>query len=132
MLLQRATVRNVSRALREIKALEWEGDYQPMARQALKEIMEKRLEQEMAEFIGLQPYERDCDRSDYRNGRFLRHRLTEMGDLELLVPRTRKGGFQPRLLKRYARRKRSIDKVMLACFCLGLSTRDALVYDLTR
>lgn len=48
-----------------------------------------------------------------------------MGDLELLVPRSRKGGFQPKLLKRYARRVRSIDKVMLACFCLGLSTRKA-------
>lgn len=125
MLLQRATVRNVSRALREIKAFEWEGDYKPMARQALKEIMEKRLEEEMAEFLGLQPYERGCDRPDYRNGRYLRHLLTEMGDLELLVPRARKGGFQPRLLKRYARRERSIDKVMLACFCLGLSTRKA-------
>ncbi len=44
MLLQRATVRNVSRALREIKVFEWEGDYKPMARQTLKEIMEKSLE----------------------------------------------------------------------------------------
>ncbi len=44
MLLQRATVRNVSRALREIKVFEWKGDYKPMARQALKEIMEKSLE----------------------------------------------------------------------------------------
>lgn len=48
-----------------------------------------------------------------------------MGDLELLVPRSRKRGFQPKLLQRYARRVRSIDKVMLACFCLGLSTRKA-------
>jgi hypothetical protein len=38
MLLQRATVRNVSRALREIKAIEWEGDFKPMARQALKSL----------------------------------------------------------------------------------------------
>lgn len=30
MLLQQATVRNVSRALREIKAFEGEGDYKPM------------------------------------------------------------------------------------------------------
>lgn len=62
MLLQQATVRNVSRALREIKAFEWEGDYKPMVRQALKEIMEKSLEKEMVEFLGLKPYERDCDR----------------------------------------------------------------------
>jgi putative transposase len=34
-------------------------------------------------------------------------------------------GFQPKLLERYARRHRSIDEVLLACFCLGLSTRKA-------
>ncbi len=111
--------------MREIKAFEWEGDYKPMARRALKEILEKHLEEEMSEFLGLHPYEHACDRTDYRNGHYIRHLLTEMGDLELLVPRSRKGGFRPRLIKRYARRHPSIDKVMLACFCLGLSTRKA-------
>ena len=49
----------------------------------------------------------------------------EMGDLELLVPRSRKGKFPTQLFERYARRCRSVDKVLLACFCLGLSTRKA-------
>jgi transposase-like protein len=48
-----------------------------------------------------------------------------MGDLELLVPRSRQGGFPTKLFKRYARRCGSIDRVLLACFCLGLSTRKA-------
>lgn len=125
MELNVATARNVSRALKEIKAFEWEGDFKPMARHALKEILEKQMEAEMSEFLGLEPYDHAPDRLDYRNGHYLRHLLTEMGDLELLVPRTRKGGFQPQLLERYARRHRSIDEVLLACFCLGLSTRKA-------
>ena len=125
MQLNVATVRNVNRALREIKAFEWEGDFKPMARQALKQILEGRMEEEMAEFLGLKRYDHAEDRPDYRNGHYVRHLLTEMGDLELLVPRTRKGGFQPRLLERYARRHHSIDEVLLACFCLGLSTRKA-------
>ncbi len=70
MLLYQATVRNVSRAFREIKAFEWEGDYRPMARQVLKETLEKRLEEEMSEFLGLYPYEHACDRTDYRNGHY--------------------------------------------------------------
>ena len=53
MLLEQATVRNVSRAIKEINAFEWEGDYKPVARQALKELMEKRLEEEMAEYLGV-------------------------------------------------------------------------------
>jgi len=125
MLLEQATTRNVSRALKEINAFEWEGDFKPLARQGLKQLLEKRLEEEMAEYLGVSRYERAADRPDYRNGHYVRHLLTEMGDLELLVPRRRKGGFPSKLIERYARRCRSIDRVLLACFCLGLSTRKA-------
>ena len=120
-----ATVRNVNRALKEIKAFEWEGDFKPMARQALKDLLETRLEDEMTEFLGFDRYDHAPDRLDYRNGHYIRHLLTEMGDLELLIPRTRKGGFHSSLVERYARRPRSVDQVLLACFCLGLSTRKA-------
>jgi transposase-like protein len=77
MLLEPATSRNVSRAIREINAFEWKGDVKPMGRQALK---------------------------------------------DLLVGTER---FPTKLFERYARRCRSVDKVLLACFCLGLSTRKA-------
>jgi putative transposase len=125
MLLEQATPRNVSRALNEINAFEWEGDFKPMARQALKELLEKRLEEEMAQYLGVSRYEHWSERHDYRNGHYVRHLLTEIGDLELLVPRSRKGKFPAKLFARYARRCRSVDKVLLACFCLGLSTRKA-------
>ena len=125
MLLEPATSRTVARALREINAFEWEGDFKPLARQALKEMVEKRLEEEMTEYVGLARYEHGVDRADYRNGSYVRHLLTEMGDLEVVVPRSRKGGFPSKLIARYARRCRSVDQVLLACFCLGLSTRKA-------
>jgi putative transposase len=125
MLLEPATCRNVSRALSEINAFEWEGDFKPMARHALKELVDKRLEEEMTEYVGLARYEHGADRVDYRNGYYVRHLLTEMGDIEVLVPRSRKGGFPSKLFGRYARRCRSVDQVLLACFCLGLSTRKA-------
>lgn len=125
MLLESATPRTVSRAMEEINAFEWEGDITPMARKALKELLEKRLEEEMSEYLGVARYEHGNDRHDYRNGHYTRHLLTEMGDLEVLVPRSRRGKFPTRLFERYARRCRSVDRVLLACFCLGLSTRKA-------
>src|SRR5919112_332756 len=125
MLLDQATSRNVSRALNEINGFDWEGDFKPMALQVLKDLVQKQLEEEMAEYLELSRYEHALDRPDYRNGYYVRHLLTEMSDLELLVPRSRKGGFPTKLFERYARRCRSIDRVLLACFCLGLSTRKA-------
>ena len=101
MLLDQATSRNVSRALNEINGFDWEGDFKPMALQVLKDLVQKQLEEDMAEYLGLSRYERALDRPDYRNGHYVRHLLTEMGDLELLVPRSRKGGFPTKLFERY-------------------------------
>src|SRR6476661_1868673 len=97
MLLDQATPRNVSRAIEEINAFDWEGDFKPMARRALKELLENRLDQEMTQYLGMSRYERGTDRHDYRNGHYVRHLLTEMGDLDLLVPRSRKGKFPSKL-----------------------------------
>ena len=52
MLLRRATVRNVSRALREINAFEREGDYRPAAREALRGLLEGELKAEVNEQVG--------------------------------------------------------------------------------
>jgi hypothetical protein len=57
MLLEQATPANVARALQEINAFEWEGDFKATAPQALKQLFEDRLEQEMAEYLGLSRYE---------------------------------------------------------------------------
>ena len=42
--LWKATVRNVNRALKEINAFEWEGDYRAEAASRLKELLEERMD----------------------------------------------------------------------------------------
>jgi putative transposase len=62
------------------------------------------------------------DAPDRRNGHYTRHLLTTLGDIELCVPRTRR--YSPSgVLRAYARREAEIDRVILAGFVLGLSTR---------
>jgi transposase-like protein len=73
-----------------------EEDFKPMARQVLKDLVQKQLEEEMAEYLGLSRYEHALDRPDYRNGYYVRHLLTEMGDLELLVPCLRRRIQRPK------------------------------------
>jgi transposase-like protein len=51
-----------------------------------------------------------------------RHLLTELGDIELDVPRTRRYS-STEVVRAYAGRTREIDWVILAGFVLGLSTR---------
>ncbi len=61
--------------------------------------------------------------SDRRNGSFCSHLLTEVGDLELRIPRA--SHFSGRaVLKRFARRPVSVERTILLCFLLRLSTRE--------
>jgi putative transposase len=123
-LLWRATVRNVNRALKEINAFEWEGDYRAEARSRLKELLEEKMDEELEQYLGRAKHERigEGDAEDYRNGSYLRHFLTEIGDLILRIRRTRKG-FISKVLEAYQRRSRSVDQLIMACFVLGMSTR---------
>ena len=88
----KATVRNVNRALKEINAFEWEGDYRPAAREALKRILEDEVDRELGQYLGRGRYDRRGEGvwGDYRNGSRIRHVLTELGDLMVWMPRTRK------------------------------------------
>ena len=119
-----ATVRNVKRALREVNAFEWEGEYRFETRNKLKELLEERMTSEVEHYLGRERYERrgSGDQQDYRNGRRPRHFLTELGDLILGIPRTRKG-YVSKVLEAYKRRSRSVDQLIMACFVLGMSTR---------
>ncbi len=122
--LWKATARNVNRALKEINAFEWEGDYRAEARNRLKEFLEEKMDGELEQYLGRVKNERrgQADPEDYRNGSYLRHLLTEIGDLILQVPRSRKG-FLSKVLEAYKRRSRSVDQLIMACFVLGMSTR---------
>jgi len=50
--LWKATVRNVNRALKEVNAFEWEGDYRPEAAKRLREILEERMDEELEQYLG--------------------------------------------------------------------------------
>jgi len=119
-----ATITSLPMAFEIVKAmqaegLDWGEGYRPLGRQALQEI----IEDQMAAAVDrhLDQLEAD-DAADRRNGYYRRHLLTELGDIELNVPRTRR--YSPvEVLRAYARRTPEIDRLILASFVLGLSTR---------
>jgi len=82
----------VNRALKEINAFEWEGDYRAEAKNRLKELLEEKMGAELEQYLGR------ANMSGARrgigkiigNGSYFRHLLTEIGDLILRIPRSRK------------------------------------------
>lgn len=119
-----ATIESLPLALEIVKemqceGLDWGEGYRPLGRQALAAIIEGRMDE--AVDIWLDSLD-GCAMRDRRNGHYPRRLLTELGDMELQVPRTRHFSAC-RVVRAYARRSAEIDRVILAGFVLGLSTR---------
>ena len=96
-----------------------DSDYRKAGRRSLENILEDRMQERINYYLDEMARLGETDR---RNGYFSRHLLTELGDIELNIPRTRR--FSPvSILKAYARRAHQIDRMILACFVLGISTR---------
>lgn len=124
-MLPQATITSLPKAFQIVKEMnaanesEWDGDYRVSARQALKDILEGRMRDAVTTHI------KDAkDRGEYdrRNGHYSRNLMTELGAIELCVPRTRSFNSTG-VIRAYARRAKHVDEMILACFLLGLSTR---------
>lgn len=117
-------IKNLPEALRVVKEMklasdEWTGEYRDAARHTIAAVLKEQMEEQIAGHLAWVFQKGIPDR---RNGSYLRHVLTELGNVILAIPRTRR--FIPHgILAAYARRTREIDHLILACFLLGLSTR---------
>jgi putative transposase len=116
-------IRSLPQAFRIIKEMnlfgDGDSDYRSSARESLRGILEDRMRDRIdrhLEGVGLR------DEEDRRNGYFSRHLLTEIGDVSLSVPRTRTMSGVG-VIQAYSRRAVQVDRMILSCFVLGLSTR---------
>jgi transposase-like protein len=121
---QSATIKSLPAAFAMMKAMqvedvEWGEDYRQATRQALAEVLEGRMDAlidaHLERMAGL-------GQADRRNGCYTRWLLTELGAVELAVPRTRTFSAL-KVVRAYARRAKDVDRMILGCFLLGLSTR---------
>jgi putative transposase len=120
---QVAAVRSVKQAVRMLKSMdvqapEWDS-LRGLSREAVRQVIEQRMQERVGNRLQALAASGLADR---RNGSYRRGLLHELGALELRVPRTRTFSAAE-VLGRYARRVPQLDRVILAGFLLGLSTR---------
>lgn len=97
-----------------------------MFRDVLQEIMEAELEAELG-------YEKQERRSgdakspmskNYRNGYSKKTVKTQLGEVEIAVPRDRKGEYEPQIISKYSRNADGMEEKILSLYAAGLSIRD--------
>jgi putative transposase len=88
-----------------------------------KTVLETALESELTDHLGYEkhdPVGRNGGNS--RNGARSKTVITEVGPVELDVPRDREGTFEPRIVPKRARRLGGVDELVISLVAKGLTT----------
>src|SRR5581483_3426776 len=88
-----------------------------------KTVLETALEAELDEHLGYPKHAVEGrNRGNSRNGTRSKTVLTEVGEVELEVPRDRDGSFEPKIVRKRQRRMSGVDELVISLAAKGLTT----------
>ena len=101
-------------------------DIQNLFRETIAEFMENGLETEMDESLGYGKYDyKNKDTDNSRNGHSKKNLRTSFGEVEVSVPRDRKGEFDPQLIKKNQTSiSQDIEEKIFSMYAKGMTTSD--------
>lgn len=105
-----------------LEAIRAGGDLD-VIREGVELVLQALIEAEATEVIGAGPHERSAERKNQRNGGRSRLLSTKAGDVELRIPKLRRGSFFPSVLERRRRIDRALFAVVMEAYVKGVSTR---------
>lgn len=97
-----------------------------MFRDVLQQVMESELETE----LGYEKSQRTSDSAveneprNYRNGYSKKTVKTQLGEIDIKVPRDRNGSFEPQIIGKYDRNADGMEEKILSLYACGMSQRD--------
>ena len=92
----------------------------------LQQVMESELELE----LGYEKNKRDSHpveealSKNYRNGFSKKTVKTQLGEVEVKIPRDRNGSYEPKILEKYSRNADGMENKILSLYACGMSQRD--------
>ena len=95
-------------------------------RDAIQQVMES----ELAVELGYEKSERMSDSEsailskNYRNGYSKKTVKTQLGEIEVKVPRDRNGEYEPKIIGKYSRNADGMEEKILSLYACGMSQRD--------
>ncbi len=92
-----------------------------------KRVPETALEAEMTEHLGYEKHAVSTS-ENARNGTRSKTVLTEVGPVQIEVPRDRDGSFDPKIVKKRQRRLTGVDEIVLSLAARGLTTGEVAAH----
>jgi NAD(P)-dependent dehydrogenase (short-subunit alcohol dehydrogenase family) len=109
----------VSRAQADGLQLTGEGG---LLQQLTKRLLESALDDEMTGHVGYDKHDAaGKNGGNSRNGKRSKTVLTDVGPVEIEVPRDREGSFEPQIVKKRQRRLSGVDEMVLSLSAKGLT-----------
>ena len=101
-------------------------DVNSIMRDMMSIILEGSLDAEMDEELGYSKYDyRNKDTENSRNGYSKKTMHTSYGDMDINVPRDRKGEFEPQVVKKYQNTvTQDMEEKILSMYAKGMTTSD--------
>ncbi|GAA2171882.1 IS256 family transposase [Actinomadura napierensis] len=88
-----------------------------------KTVLQAALEAEMTEHLGYERGQRPTAPSgNHRNGSSAKTVSTEVGPIQIQVPRDRASAFEPQIVPKHARRIEGFDEAIVSLYAKGLTT----------
>ena len=94
-----------------------------------KDVLEAGLEAEMSEHLGYDKHDpAGRDKGNSRNGTRAKKLLTDVGPVDIEVPRDRDASFEPKLVKKHQRRLTGVDEMVISLTAKGLTTGEVAAH----
>ena len=102
------------------------SDINALFKEFVGDILENGLEAELDEELGYSKFDyRNKDTDNSRNGHSAKTMKTSFGEVDIAVPRDRKGEFEPQLVKKQQTSlSGDIEEKILSMYAKGMTTRD--------
>ena len=100
-------------------------DVQDMLKDLLGDTLQGMLEAEMDAKLGYSKYNyKEKDTDDSRNGYSKKTVVSSLGEIDLDIPRDRKGEFEPQIVRKNQTDISNIEDQVLSMYAKGMTTRD--------
>jgi len=93
---------------------------------ALQQVMESELDVELGYEKSERVSENNIDNlsKNYRNGHSKKTIKTQLGEVEVMIPRDRNGEYEPKIIGKYSRNADGMEEKILSLYACGMSQRD--------
>ena len=99
-------------------------------KELFSDVLQQVMEAELEEKLGYEKSERvsekgeDGSRKNYRNGYSKKTVKTQLGEIDVKIPRDRNGEYEPQIIGKYSRSANGMEEKILALYSCGMSQRD--------